>query len=88
MGLLRKNLVLNPQITNPHEVEPGMVLVFETGDENLVPTVKMGEFKETTGKMIKTAMDKIDFSEFGEGVTKLARREIKTLSRQVSFFSS
>ena len=59
---------LNPQITNPHEVEPGMVLVFETGDENLVPTVKMGEFKETTGKMVKTAMDKIDFSEFGEGV--------------------
>ena len=57
-----------PQITNPHEVEPGMVLVFETGDENLVPTVKMGEFKETTGKMVKTAMDKIDFSEFGEGV--------------------
>ena len=37
---------LNPQITNPHEIEPGMILVFETGDENLVPTVKVGEFKE------------------------------------------
>ena len=37
---------LNPQITNPHNIEPGMTLVFTTGDENKMPEVKLGEFPE------------------------------------------
>lgn len=36
---------LNPQITNPHEIEPGMVLVFDTGTIDQMPTVSLGEFR-------------------------------------------
>jgi len=39
---------LNPQIKNPHNIEPGMTLVFTTGDENKMPEVKVGEFPEST----------------------------------------
>lgn len=37
---------LNPQITNPHEIEPGMVLIFDTGSANQPPQVQVGEFPE------------------------------------------
>ena len=56
---------LNPQITNPHEIEPGMILVFESGDENLVPTVKVGEFKEF-GNFKKSSEKRTDLQEFGD----------------------
>jgi hypothetical protein len=39
---------LNPQITNPHEIEPGMVLIFDTGDASQPPKVSVGEFPEAT----------------------------------------
>lgn len=35
---------LNPYITNPHEIEPGMTLVFNTGDEDNLPKVALGSF--------------------------------------------
>ena len=37
---------LNPQITNPHEIEPGMVLIFDTGSASQPPQVQVGEFPE------------------------------------------
>ncbi len=38
---------LNPQITNPHEIEPGTVLAFDTGDADSFPQVQVGMFSES-----------------------------------------
>ena len=38
---------MNPQITNPHEIEPGQVLVFDTGTSNEPPKVALSSFDET-----------------------------------------
>lgn len=35
----------NPQVTNPHLIEPGMVLLFTTGSEDSLPDFTMGEYK-------------------------------------------
>ena len=42
---------LNPQITNPHEIEPGTILAFDTGDADSFPKVQVGQFvdDEITG---------------------------------------
>lgn len=37
---------LNPQISNPHEIEPGTVLSFDTGTADALPNVQVGEFAE------------------------------------------
>ncbi len=37
---------LNPQITNPHEIEPGTILAFDTGDADTFPKVTVGEFSD------------------------------------------
>ena len=37
---------LNPQIANPHEIEPGTVLAFDTGDADALPNVQVGEFSD------------------------------------------
>lgn len=38
---------LNAFITNPHLIEPGMILSFSTGSSDAPPEVKLGEFTET-----------------------------------------
>jgi hypothetical protein len=37
---------LNPYITNPHEIEPGMVLLFDTGNANQMPEIRVGSFSD------------------------------------------
>jgi LysM repeat protein len=37
---------LNPQISNPHEIEPGTVLSFDTGDADTLPNVQVGDFAD------------------------------------------
>ena len=37
---------LNPQITNPHDIEPGLVLLFNTGGPNAMPEVTLGTFEQ------------------------------------------
>jgi hypothetical protein len=37
---------LNPQITNPHEIEPGTILAFDTGDADKMPEVQVGAFSD------------------------------------------
>lgn len=37
---------LNPQIANPHEIEPGTVLAFDTGDSDTLPNIQVGEFAD------------------------------------------
>jgi len=79
---------LNPQITNPHEVEPGMVLVFETGDENLLPTVKMGNFDDLNAFEEKTFKGEIDLAEFGESNTPRWLTESLKLKKSGAFFQT
>ncbi len=37
---------LNPQIANPHEIEPGTILAFDTGDADTLPNIQVGEFSD------------------------------------------
>ena len=37
---------LNPQIANPHEIEPGTILAFDTGDADTLPNIQVGEFTD------------------------------------------
>lgn len=46
---------LNPQITNPHEIEPGTVLAFDTGDADSFPQVQVGMFSETGPEEVSVA---------------------------------
>ena len=77
---------LNPQITNPHEVEPGMVLVFETGDENLLPTVRMGNFDDLNAFDDRTYKGEVDLAEFGENNTPSWLIERRKLRGEGAFF--
>lgn len=82
---------LNPHITNPHEIEPGMILVFETGDADTPPTVSVGKFDappgETTGVLArKSDKQYFDFTEFGEEVIPPWLAERKRLMEQGIFF--
>lgn len=45
---------LNPQITNPHEIEPGTILAFDTGDADTFPQVQVGEFSDDEIERAKT----------------------------------
>ncbi len=76
---------LNPQITNPHEIEPGMVLIFESGDENLVPTVKVGEFKEF-GNFKKSSEKVTDLQEFGDETVPAWLTEREKLKADGAYF--
>lgn len=40
---------LNSFITNPHEIKPKMVLVFDTGDSTVMPQVQVGSFENGGG---------------------------------------
>ncbi|MDA9793017.1 LysM peptidoglycan-binding domain-containing protein [Bacteriovoracaceae bacterium] len=37
---------LNPYITNPHKIEAGMVLLFDTGDAESLPQIRLGSFSD------------------------------------------
>lgn len=80
---------LNPQITNPHEVEPGMTLVFSTGSSDQMPEVKVGSFEENVlgdvRKQVK-AQEFFDFGEFGEDTKPSWIEERKKLLERGTFF--
>ena len=69
---------LNPYITNPHQIEPGMVLAFSLGSEKSSPEVKFGSFPpeaqrasdaESGVKVLKSkhGYSREMFSQFTEG---------------------
>lgn len=59
---------LNPYITNPHEIEPGMVLTFNTGSSESTPQVRIGKlFEKTVSKSDKKKiLDDSEFSKWGD----------------------
>lgn len=54
---------LNPYITNPHEIKPGMVLVFDTGDSNRMPEIQVGGFQNSTTELLG---ENFDFANYGQ----------------------
>ena len=44
---------INPQIANPHEIEPGTILAFDTGDGDTLPNIQVGAFSEDDEKVEK-----------------------------------
>jgi hypothetical protein len=49
---------LNPYITNPHLIEPGMVLTFTSGTDDSLPDVKVGSFSGNQNLVIKDEYEK------------------------------
>lgn len=82
---------LNPHITNPHEIEPGTTLVFDSGSSSDMPEFKLGEFKETSPSEEGTAAgetseNSMQLSRFGEGINPDWLRERQKLIDQGVFF--
>jgi hypothetical protein len=80
---------MNPQITNPHEIEPGMSLVFTTGDSDAMPDVRIGSYdgpvdndSKNAGKLLK----QIDFAKFGDKVIPPWMLEREKLKRDGVYF--
>jgi len=62
---------LNSYIRNPHEVEPGMILVFDTGSSMSPPKVQIGKLADdATIQKAKTELDKqlALLSQYGDDV--------------------
>ena len=56
---------LNPYITNPHEIEPGMILSFSTGSDNQLPSLNVAKFdQQKKEKLSGVQLDK--FSRWGD----------------------
>ncbi len=80
---------LNSFITNPHFIEPGMVLSFTTGSSSQAPEVKLGAFSQdelgaapgSIGNMNPT-----DLTNFGEGTRPEWLDEKKKLENQGIYF--
>lgn len=82
---------LNPHISNPHEIEPGMVLVFETGDSDTPPSVQLGDFEgvaPVTSSEVQAKGDQqfFDFKEFGDEAKPEWLNQRKKLQDQGIFF--
>jgi hypothetical protein len=58
---------LNPYITNPHEIEPGMVLTFTTGSGDSLPEIRVGKFgARITKKKQQKVLDDDEFDKWGD----------------------
>lgn len=55
---------LNPYITNPHEIEPGMILSFSTGSDNQLPSLDVAKLDKFKNKVVGVKLDK--FSKWGD----------------------
>lgn len=51
---------LNPYITNPHEIEPGMILSFSTGSDNNLPNLELQNRKKVFKKKLNLADSEFD----------------------------
>lgn len=81
---------LNSFITNPHFIEPGMILSFSTGSSTQAPEVKLGEFTKEElaaepGTLVAAA-DGGEYGNFGEGATPGWLKEKKDLEQQGTYF--
>ncbi len=82
---------LNPYITNPHEITPGMILEFDTGDSLDPPSVTISKFEASEGQtpgplLANGSGSKFNFSEFGDQVTPPWIDEREKLIKQGVYF--
>lgn len=82
---------LNPHITNPHEIEPGMVLAFDTGSSEEMPSIEVSSFDEALNPSKKGGNDgiksqQLDFSSFGENVEPDWIKERNKLISEGAYF--
>lgn len=81
---------LNPHITNPHEIEPGMTLIFDSGTATDMPQVRFGNFDESRAKKgAATAArerNMMNLLDFGEGIEPTWLNERQKLLDQGIFF--
>lgn len=61
---------LNPYITNPHQIEPGMILSFNTGSANSLPSISISQngktIKVPRNKKSESTYDDSEFSKWGD----------------------
>ena len=78
---------LNPYITNPHEIEPGMTLVLSSGSSDTPPDVRIGEFVPENIKQLsdEKLSEYIDFDYFGDETEPAWISEKKNLIKQGVF---
>ena len=78
---------LNPHITNPHEIEPGMVLVFDTGTSEEMPKITVGSFgSDESSNQTASLKTELDFSAFGEEVEPNWIKERNKLIKNGAYF--
>lgn len=77
---------LNPYITNPHEIEPGMILSFDTGSQESLPRVMVGKTKIGNSKFTDNSLlAKDEFSKWGDDSKPEWITEKEKLSEQGVF---
>ena len=64
---------LNPYITNPHEIEPGMVLNFNTGSQDNLPEISVYQKKAVVAKKTNS---KDPYAKWGDDATPEWIKEI------------
>lgn len=74
---------LNPYITNPHEIEPGMVLNFNTGNQDNLPEVTVYQQKQKTVAKVVNLND--PYAKWGDNATPEWIREKQRLQGQGVF---
>lgn len=80
---------LNSYITNPHFIEPGMLLSFSTGSSNQAPEVKLGSFSTDELASVPGSTgngNATDLSNFGDDVKPKWLDEKDGLSKQGIYF--
>jgi hypothetical protein len=76
---------LNPYITNPHEIEPGMVLVLSSGGASEPPELKMGSFDDDSTISDQELLTKKGFEKFGEEIAPDWLEEKKKLQQDGAY---
>jgi len=77
---------MNPHIKNPHEITPGMVLIFDTGDEDSLPEVQIGKFLDSKTRARKRTGQTIDLEDFGDDISPKWIEDRKKLVEQGVYF--
>ncbi len=80
---------LNSFITNPHFIEPGMILAFSTGSSSQAPEVRLGAFSSqelVSEPGATTSSDAADLANFGDDANPNWLSEKKDLENQGIYF--
>lgn len=74
---------LNPHIKNPHEIEPGMTLIFDSGTEDDLPQVQVGQFEDLSSQKDRKLFA---YDKFGDDLRPNWMEERQKLIEQGVFF--